>query len=168
MYRVTNPLISIILSLLLIRLGFNKDIGNFDKLLDSALTFTSIVIGFLAALLGILVTIKDVEIVTSILEHDQRKGALKHFFKETISIGFFVVILSSTLHVLYERDGIAVSIIFTIWLISMLWFVPAAYRIISHMMGIVFKTNETEKRAKSRKMSEHEAQSLKNRLSKRH
>lgn len=69
--RVYPPVISLIFVYLGFTLGFDYKVKNFDKILDSSIVFGSIVIGFLAALLGILVTIRDTDIVREIVKRNQ-------------------------------------------------------------------------------------------------
>ncbi|MDO8223950.1 hypothetical protein [Bacillus cabrialesii] len=59
-------------------IDFTYAVKNFDKVLDGAITFSSIVLGFLGALLGILISIKDSAIVSAIFESKEKN--IKLFF----------------------------------------------------------------------------------------
>ncbi|WP_260286746.1 hypothetical protein [Peribacillus aracenensis] len=160
--------ISIIVVVISIRFDFSYTVENFDKVLDGTITFSSIVVGFLGALLGILVSIKDSAIVKSIFD-SKEKHTLKRYFNETFIMGFLVVILSCAMHVLRVYPSITTKVIFYIWLGLTCWFIPSTHRIVNILMSVFFKTNSKDKneRPESNKVIEvNKRQSMKERLKK--
>lgn len=141
------------------------DIKNFANVLDTIITFSSIVTGFLAALLGILVSIKDSYIVKAIFE-SREKGILKYYFYETFTIGFILVITSGIMHVLIGYDFKFTLLIFYLWTFLTFWFFPSTYRIVSILLSVLFKANNKpkDKRPDSNKLSEDETDKMKRNL----
>jgi hypothetical protein len=163
------PLLFALLMLWLsIEFNFSYKVKNFDKVLDGSITFSSIVVGFLGALLGILVSIKDSNIVKAIFE-TKEKYTLRLYFNETFIIGFAVVILSCTMHVIREYPSLWTNRIFYFWIIAVTWFLPSTYRIVSILMAVFFKTNNAraDERPKGNKiMDEQQREEMKRKLSK--
>lgn len=158
--------ISVFLVFLLKLIGFDNSAHNFDKVLDAAVTFSSIVVGFLAALLGILVSIRNADIVKAIFE-EKEHVTLKHYFNETFILGFLVIIFSSILYVLINEETNLVKVVFFGWNTFTFWFVISTYRIVSILMTVFFKSNDTNKRPESNTVEDNEKrEELKRNLSK--
>ncbi|MUG44930.1 hypothetical protein [Paenibacillus woosongensis] len=121
-------------------LGFTYELPKFDKVLDSVITFGSIILGFLSALLGILITIQGSSIMKRIYDEKQ-DVLLKSYFFESIGSGFIVIIFSTIMHVLIDDIRPFVRIIFFIWMFSLSLFLFSSYRIISLLMKILFKSD---------------------------
>ncbi|MYL71737.1 hypothetical protein GLW00_12795 [Halobacillus litoralis] len=113
---------------------------NFEKVLDGVITFGSIVVGFLGALLGILVSVRNSGIVKEIFESNN-KTVLKIYFNETFIVGFLTIITSISLYILKEYDQVASKIVFYFWILFVIWFIPSTYRIINILMTVLFKSN---------------------------
>lgn len=126
-------------------IGFNHQVKNFDKVLDGSITFSSIVVGFLAALLGILISIRDTEIVKEIFRQNEI-GTLKYYFNEALILGFLTVILSGVLHVIRENILLSVTIVFNVWSVVLFWFIASTYRIVHLLMNIFFKSHYSTNR----------------------
>jgi H+/Cl- antiporter ClcA len=135
-------LIAGVATYILYKLDFTFKVKNFDKVLDGAITFSSIVVGFLGALLGILVSIKDSNIVKAIFVTNE-KYTIKYYFNETFIVGLLVVISSCVMHVLREYNTVWTDIFFYSWIILFSWFLPSTYRIINVLMTVFFKSNNT-------------------------
>lgn len=164
--RVYPPVISLIFVYLGFTLGFDYKVKNFDKILDSSIVFGSIVIGFLAALLGILVTIRDTDIVREIVKRNQM-NTLRYYYNETLLIGFTIVFTASTLHVLRETENLITLIVFYIWNLAVFWFVPSTYRIVSILMSVFFNANNSLERPKSNKIDSKEREEIRKNLTKK-
>ncbi|UTR05464.1 hypothetical protein MM326_15305 [Alkalihalobacillus sp. LMS6] len=146
-------------------LGLNNEINQFDKILDASITFTSIAIGFIAALLGILITIKDSEIVKRIFEEDEHKS-LKSWFYEAFIIGVLLLISTCINYVFLNDVNIWSTLFFYMWLSAIVWFAYSLFRIINVLMDVFFKSNDTEMRPESNRYSDEERQEAKKRLKK--
>lgn len=158
-------LISIGLTFIGYQIGFTHKVANFDKVLDGSVIFSSIVVGFLAALLGILVSIRNTEIVKAIFD-SQSKWTLKYYFYEAILLGFIVVFVSSAMHVMRGEETIISNVTFYAWNIVVFWFAPSTFRIVNVLMSIFFRTNASNSRPESNKVSPEEESEIKKRLSK--
>lgn len=155
--------VSIALVFLLNYIGFDKTAHNFEKVLDSAVTFSSIVVGFLAALLGILVSIRNTEIVGEIFAQKEHT-TLKRYFNETFIIGFSVIMLSNVMYIHINELSKAAEGLFIIWITVSLWFIISTYRIVSILMSVFFKANSSNQRPESNVAEERET--IKGRLKK--
>lgn len=140
--------ISVTLVFLLNYIGFDKTAHNFEKVLDSAVTFSSIVVGFLAALLGILVSIRNTEIVGEIFAQKEYK-TLKRYFNETFIMGFSVILFSNSLYILMNETSKIAEILFFIWITVSFWFILSTYRIVNILMSVFFKANASDQRPES-------------------
>lgn len=158
-------LISIVLTIAGNLIGFTHNVKNFDKVLDSSVIFSSIVVGFLAALLGILISIRNTDIVKALFQERSIK-TLKYYFYEAILLGFIVVILSSTLYLLKGKETIISDIVFYIWSILVFWFVPSTFRIVDVLMSIFFNANDSNSRPKGNEVTPEEKKHIKKSLSK--
>jgi len=140
-------ILSLIPPVLAFCFGFNYKVDNFEKVLDTSVTFSSIIIGFLAALLGILFTIRDSQIIEVIFE-SKEKGTLKYYFYESILVGFVVILLSASLYIL-DSNKLYVEIIFNGWLYLSFTFVTSSFRIVNLLLSAFFKSNDTNNRPPS-------------------
>lgn len=145
----------------------NYQIKNFDNVLDTIITFSSIVTGFLAALLGILVSIKDSEIVKTIFK-SREKATLKYYFYETFTLGFVLVLTSGVMHVLIGYDFNVTLLFFYFWILITFWFFPSTYRVISILLSVLFKSNNStnSSRPEGNNLSEAKRDEIKRNLTK--
>lgn len=166
MYRL-YPILWVVVVIIInhFLLGLNNEINQFDKILDASITFTSIAIGFIAALLGILITIKDSEIVKRIFEEDEHKS-LKSWFYEAFIIGVLLLISTCINYVFLNDVNIWSTLFFYMWLSAIVWFAYSLFRIINVLMDVFFKSNDTEMRPESNRYSDEERQEAKKRLKK--
>jgi hypothetical protein len=148
-------------------------IGNcipeeFDKILDASINFSSILTGFVGALIAILFSIKDTELMKYLFKY-KKKNVLLHYFKNTVLSGIIIVIFSA---ILYLRNNLIniniVKFSISVWIFLIIYFILASYRIIDIMMIIIFKDpNSTQNRTESDKISSHDDEELKRNLVKR-
>ncbi|MBW7636524.1 hypothetical protein K1I48_24215 [Bacillus licheniformis] len=144
-------------------------LNNFDKVLEGATNFSSILLGFLGALLGILLSIKDSEIVKTIFS---QKGTLwlKYYFYESFVTGLSVVILSSIMHIFIDDKTAIAKILFYIWFFCVVFFIFSTYRIVNILMTVFFKVNDSNASVRpegNRIEDEAEREAIRNRLSNR-
>lgn len=136
-------LVSICIVALSLRLGFSYSLDKFEKVLDSFIPFSSIMVGFLATLLGILMTIRNTPIMKTI-EKEKQLPVLKHYFVEPIACGFAVVIMSTVLQLLLTSEELWVQYFFAIWLFFCCLFVISSYRVIRLLLEILFKSDSSQ------------------------
>lgn len=74
-----------------------------SKILDAAITFSSIIVGFIGVLLAILFSLKDSTTIRRLFK-TRAEGLLNRYFKESISSGFFLVAISSIMYLAEKID----------------------------------------------------------------
>lgn len=139
-------------------------IKNFEELLVSVITFGSIVTGFLGALLGILMSIRKSEIVVDIF-NSREKGVLKYYFYETFTLGFTLIILTGSMQILIGYKFVLTDYIYYLWIIVSFSFIPSTYRIVSILLEIFFKSNNSKGRPSSNVKDDKTRDETKRRLS---
>jgi hypothetical protein len=144
-------LIAALITTVALSLGFNSKIDKFEKIVDGTITFSSILVGFLAALMGILVSIKDSDIVKHIFEV-RGKVLLAVYLSETIFLGFLTVIASGVMYPFIENSEILWP--FIVWQITIFWFFPSSIRIVFVMMLILFKSPTKLKNTEDNNLTE--------------
>lgn len=141
--RIYPIVLAFVVSLILYLFDFTPKMRGFEKVLDGVITFASIVIGFLAALLAIILSISKSKVMKHLYEHiDIQKGKniLFGFFKQSIGAGFIVVIFSICMYLIHHLDVLSTfnKIIFWLWTYFSLFFLLSAYRIINVLMTALF------------------------------
>lgn len=122
-----------------------------SRLLDAVITFTSVSVGFVGVLLGILFSVRDAPLIATLLGGDEPKKLTYGYFREAIVSGFVVIVLSAVLHLLNPGNAIIVkwqlrlpptTIILAIWAGLAIYAFFASYRIMVLMMKALFRTGE--------------------------
>ncbi|NNG67734.1 hypothetical protein [Caldanaerobacter subterraneus] len=144
---------------------------NFDNFLTAAITFISIILGFLGVALTIILSIRNTELMEFIFQNTS-KERLKNYFKNPIISGFFDVIVTIGLYffdiykdyTITTKLGITVGkCILILWIFLSMYFLFSSYRIIDIVMIIIFKDpKETQKRLPSEKIDPEDEKELKN------
>ncbi len=130
------------------KFNLNISTDTFDKLLDSIINFTSILIGFIGVLLGILFSIKNEDLVIKLFNHRSREK-LKQYFVEAFIAGLFLISVSI---VLYIRVDICIlninTLLYSLWGGLIIYTILCGIRIIRIMILIVFNKSiqDTEKK----------------------
>lgn len=110
----------------------------YDKILDATINFTSIIIGFIGVLIGIIFSIRDSGIVNYLLSKNGDKK-LKRYFLSAIAAGIALIVIST---ILYLRNEIFIDsvlrIFIAIWCGCMVYSIACYWRIISIMIQIIF------------------------------
>lgn len=151
--------------------------NKLEKILEAVITFSSILIGFLAAMLGIIFSIKDTEIIYSILNYDDTKDTFVTYFRKPIISGFLTVIISALLflddsipNIKLEQinlEIITIKSLFVLWMFILIYFILSSFRIIDILMIIILdKSNETYKELEGEKLDEDSVRKLKRELKK--
>ncbi|CAM3489027.1 MULTISPECIES: hypothetical protein [Saccharibacillus] len=141
--RLIPWLVSISIVTLSLYLGFSYMLNKFEKVLDSFIPFSSIMVGFLATLLGILMTIRNTPIM-KVIEKEKQLPVLKYYFIEPILCGFIVVIMSTILQLLLASKESWVQYFFATWLFFCCLFVISSFRVIRLLLEILFKSDSTQ------------------------
>lgn len=137
LFLLIPGIFSVIFVSISITFGIYDHIKNLEQLLSSSITFASILLGFLSTLLGILITIRNSPIMKELYRLGFRRS-IKYLFYEAIIAGFTVVILSMIL------QAYSIKFIFYMWLFTVIVFIVSAFRLISTLMRIMFKSDIDE------------------------
>lgn len=112
---------------------------NINDALDAVITVSSLIIGFLGAVLPVIMSMKnDSKLVKYVFERDKDKLFLKHI-KQTLIVGVLVIIVSVTV---YFRDQYK-DTWYEKWNIPILaymlsCFLLCTYRCFSNMLNLIF------------------------------
>ncbi len=152
-YPKTYSIIILFLYLVLFR---GKSGDYFNDILNAVISFASILLGFMGALVTLIFSLLDTKIIQVVFKNDGYKFRLKKFFLESCQSGFLVLGLSIMLFARYELFGdiktimpnIGIYIVESIkgvWIYLVSYFTICSYRITSLMIKIVFAAPEKEK-----------------------
>lgn len=148
---------------------FSNDFGStFDKILDSTIVFSSIIVGFTGVLMGILFSISEKKLMRRFFSTRARK-LLKAYFARNIISGMLLVVSSM---LLYMRDYMTFEtklIISYVWSVLLIYVFCSAYRIIAIIMHILFASvDEDENQEPSgRKMDDSRVRELEQQYNKK-
>ncbi|MEC2197834.1 hypothetical protein V7174_13555 [Bacillus subtilis] len=151
---------------ILYKLGVDNKIKNLDKVLEGAVNFSAILLGFLGALLGILLSIKDSAIVKAIF-NQQGASLLKYYFNESFASGLLVVVLSCVMQIFLGEETVCAKVLFYTWFFFIMLFVISTYRIVKLLMAVFFVANEDDAsvRPDSNRINDEEREQLRQQLS---
>ena len=111
---------------------------NMNSALDGVNTFAALIIGFLGAMLPVVLGMKnESKIVKYVFEKDVRKLFLK-YIKSTIKVGLILVCVTIGL---YFRNSFSDKTIFKVvylWFFLLGVFVLCTYRCLSNMLNLIF------------------------------
>lgn len=148
-YPLCLSILSFFISILLIPQGVKVPV-NFDNILTAAITFISILLGFLSVALSILLSIKDSEIIRFIFKYVEREK-LKRYFQLPIIVGFLYTILTISLYFYGKYELLRIGkIVLCVWISIGIYFLSSSYRVIDIVLSIIFKDPDaTEKTPES-------------------
>lgn len=129
-------------------------LDDVDSILSAVISFASIIIGFLGALVALIFSTEN-RIMRIVIEDEYYSARMKKFFLRPIQSGFIWIFLSilfsfrATLHnicLANKIDGDRVILISKlIWLYLFVYFLISSYRAINIILKIVFTGNEKKK-----------------------
>lgn len=127
---------------------------NINSALEAAITVTSLIIGFLGAILPIIMSMKnDSKLVRYVFEKDKDKLFLK-YIKHTLAVGIILIVIAMTVFfrdqyddTWYGKWNIVVLAYF------MICFLLCTYRSLNNMLNLIF-SNDLEIRKKDSAFAE--------------
>jgi len=156
------------ISVIIVTLKINISISSFEKILDTTITLSSIIVGFVGVLLGLLFSIRNTEIVDLLFKR-KSKYVLKSYFRNNILSGILLVLVSLALYFneFIGRINIVVKyIVYGVWGFLLVYTIASAYRITDIIMFILFCDEENENSEPEPViMDEERKRELKNRYS---
>lgn len=112
--------------------------SNFEKILDSAIVFSSIIVGFMGALLGILYSMSDTRLLQRLFEYRECRGLLKSYFARCITSGIVLVAITIALYLKSYFFLTALVGAILIWGFLLTYTFACTYRIMNIMLHIIF------------------------------
>lgn len=133
-------------------LGFNPKIKGFDNVLNGTISFSSIVVGFIGALLAIILSISKSDVMIHLYSYidpnnnKDGKAILFGYFKSAIVSGFVIVLLSMYMYIVIDMEKLSIlnKVISYVWVFNFVFFLLSTYRIISILMNTLFKHERHE------------------------
>lgn len=117
--------------------------NNLNDAIGGINTITSLIIGFLGAMLPVILGMKnESKFVKYVFENDKNKLFLK-YIREDIIIGLVLLFISICLYFRYEKVlCIYRDFLFYIWVSLIILFLLVTYRCLSNMLNLIFSTDE--------------------------
>lgn len=110
--------------------------------IDSVNTITSLIIGFLGAILPVILGMKnESKFVQYVFENDKNRLFLK-YIRENILVGLFLLFISVVLY--FRKEEAMQAYIyygFYIWSTSIVLFLFATYRCLTNMLNLIFSSD---------------------------
>ena len=149
----------------------NIDLKGLDDVFNSVITFTSIIIGVLVALFGIIVSISDTDIMLEIRRHRGEK-ALFIYCLETLISNFILLVISMIMQILinyseYENMKIGITVVFYVWIFVTIYMLASSIRTIYYLLLISFNQNNNSNRPTGEQLSDEERTEVRNNFSNR-
>lgn len=136
--NLTYPLIIALLFVIIdARWKFTYKVKGFSNVLESVITFSSIVIGFYTAMYGILIAMKNITLMKEIRQQNLN-GIFKFQLYDSLLISFVVLVLSIVMQIVRNYDGSINNLFFNVWFAIIGYFVGSTYRAISLLLKIIF------------------------------
>lgn len=133
-------------------LKLNPTIKGFDNVLDGTISFSSIMLGFIAALLAIILSISNSPVMKHLYNYVENGGnitgkdILFSYFRVSIFSGFIAVIISIYMFIICQKNSINMydKIVSYCWSGITVFFICSSYRIVSILMHALFKHHSHE------------------------
>lgn len=127
-----------------LQIKLNFTLEGYEKVIDGVITFTSIIIGFLVAILTILLSSRDSQIMNRIL-NGKEKEELRTYFLSSFIIGGLLVFNSIIMYVARYFSSILVHVFFYSWIFLTAIFTIHLILFLSIIMKLLFQLNEDSK-----------------------
>ena len=116
---------------------------NLNDALTAIITVTSIIIGFMGAILPVILSMKnDSKVVQYVFQKDKRKLFLE-YIKTALGIGMALIIVSI---VSYFKDQFISACFYKLWqcviIFMLVCFLCATYRCLKNILNLIFKTDD--------------------------
>jgi ABC-type spermidine/putrescine transport system permease subunit II len=124
-------------------------IPKIELVLNSTVTISSILIGFLAAMVSILIAITNSKVMDRIRE-GKAEHLLTSYIREAIISGIFLAVGSTIAFLFVDYKGKNADLIFSVWFFMFIHFLLSSFRILIIMLNILssipkeYKENEKE------------------------
>lgn len=136
-------LIAVIVGVLLYKFKINFTMNhNFNDAIDGISTISSLIVGFLGAILPVILGMKnESKFVKYVFDNDINKLFLK-YIKEDIAFGLITLFISFVLY--FREEAVFANIkayIFYFWTALIILFLLLTYRCLSKMLSLIFSSD---------------------------
>ncbi len=171
-----NPIVlGVIGSIIVYKALINGEllVTSFNNILNSTITFSSIIVGFVGVLLAILFSIKNTDTIKLLFKH-KAKDRLKLYFLSTIVSGVILVMLSLIVFALNLDQILPIEcndvskevIVLLLWGFMFTHMLASGYRIINIVVYIIFSDSVNKnKEPDGIKMDKNKKEELRKRYS---
>lgn len=143
--RLYPYIIGIIVSIFCFKIKFDITTNsNFEDLLGGLVTLSSIIIGFLGAILPTVLGMRDESAFVKYVFGNDKEKLFSKYLKATISLGLIDVLVSL---LMYVRDNFSEKIgafIYYLWVFMTISFIIATYRSMTNMVSLLFAEDHEE------------------------
>lgn len=144
-----------------------EDVG-YKELLNGLVTLDSIIIGFLGAMIPVILSMKNESKFVRYVFQNDTEGLFSKYMKATIFLGLLNAGVSLVLYVRNSLDEGLVNEIYYLWLFITVAFLLCTYRSMSHMINLVFRKDESlPEEEKKQTISTERERELKNKYKKK-
>lgn len=160
--RVYPHIGALLITTVLVKLSFNPlNSCGIDSLIEGIVTLDSIIIGFMGAIIPVILSMKnESKLVQYVFEKDEQ-GLFKKYISETVGYGFFDVSVSLAI---YLRDIMTQKyvkeIIKVLFLYGFFLFILSTYRSMACMLKLLFARDDKVQDEVTNKMSQEESDKL--------
>jgi len=128
---------------LIIKSHFKLDynLKGYENILESIITFSSIIIGFFTAMYGGLITLKDSDVLKA-FRLNGLTGILKFQLYDSLTASFLVLIISVIMQGLENYPGPITGSATNIWTLLVGYFIATSFRAITLLLKIVFHPDD--------------------------
>lgn len=128
-------------------LVYSEGNDSFEKMVENSINIVTIIIGFLGALLPVILSMKNEEgIVNYLFEEVDKDQLFKKYIFSTIYLGVASLFISSMvfLRTSYSSDLLVYKIIHLLWIFLYSAFLLSTLRSMTHMVNVIFiKKNDS-------------------------
>lgn len=151
--RIYPLTLSVVIGSVILLCGLKPNIQGFEKILDGIITFSSIVVGFLGALLAIILSLSETKVVKYVYTYTSyrtKKIVFLVYCKQAIYFGFACVLLSISMYLLKDKKVLTTfqELAFYAWVYMSLMFIGSSIRIINLLMLILSKASKEQMKLK--------------------
>lgn len=130
-----------------------------DTILNMVVNVVSILLGFLSALLALLLSLNTNVIVKEIFKTNHYAKLMKKYFEKSISAGFILIALTIMLllrKTILQWNINIIKVIEILWVVITMFFFTSAFRVIHIVMKIVFFDDRSCENTDEAKMNNEE------------
>lgn len=113
-----------------------NDISNFDNILSSTVTFSSIIIAFLSTMVSIFISLIDSKVMKRINEEDG-DGLLTSYIAEAVIGGLLLVVYSMILFMFLNYTGKMSNYLLCFYIALLVFLILSSYRILKLTLNIL-------------------------------